>query len=177
MQPSYDDGHRFIFVLSCALCLSSADLAEAKRQNVSILSFLANYIDTPLIAYVGPFVATIAIAKSFLGHYLGASEGLHGLMAMQLQNRLQSKHLYYVIDVFMIITCWVVATLNPSILSIIEILVGPIIASILFLMPMYAISRVPAMQAYRNTRISNYFVMIMGVIAISAILYGIICQW
>uniref|UniRef100_A0A1I7YR24 Aa_trans domain-containing protein n=1 Tax=Steinernema glaseri TaxID=37863 RepID=A0A1I7YR24_9BILA len=47
---------------------------------------------------------------------------------------------------FMLVICWVVATLNPSILSMIESFGGPVIAAILFLMPMYAIRRVPAMR-------------------------------
>lgn len=41
---------------------------------------------------------------------------------------------------------------------------------ILFLMPMYAIQKVPAMRKYSG-HISNVFVVIMGLIAISAIFY------
>ncbi|MNN98635.1 Serine transporter [compost metagenome] len=62
------------------------------------------------------------------------------------------------------------AVITPSILGMIESLGGPIIATILFLMPMYAIKRVPAMAKYQG-HISNLFVTIMGLIAISAILY------
>ncbi len=46
----------------------------------------------------------------------------------------------------MLVTTWIVATLNPSILGMIETLGGPIIAMLLFLMPMYAIRKVPAMK-------------------------------
>ncbi len=54
----------------------------------------------------------------------------------------------------------------------IETLGGPIIAMILFLMPMYAIQKVPAMRKYSG-HISNVFVVIMGLIAISAIFYSV----
>ncbi len=64
-----------LFVFSCVFSLSPQDLAMAKQQNISILSYLANHFHTPFIAYIAPFVAFIAIAKSFLGHYLGANEG------------------------------------------------------------------------------------------------------
>ncbi len=37
------------FVFSCALSLSPADMAEAKAQNITILSYLANHFDNPLI--------------------------------------------------------------------------------------------------------------------------------
>ncbi len=62
---------------------------------------------------------------------------------------------------FMLLTTWAVATLNPSILGMIETLGGPVIAMILFLMPMYAIQKVPAMRKYSG-HISNVFVVIMG---------------
>jgi len=48
----------------------------------------------------------------------------------------------------MIVTCWAVATFNPNILKMIETLGGPIIALILFIMPMYALLKVPAMKKY-----------------------------
>ena len=43
---------------------------------------------------------------------------------------------------------------------------------ILFLMPMYAIQKVPAMRKYSG-HISNVFVVVMGLIAISAIFYSL----
>ena len=73
---------------------------------------------------------------------------------------------------FMLLTTWAVATWNPSILGMIETLGGPIIAMILFLMPMYAIAKVPAMRKYSG-KISNIFVVIMGLIAISAIFFSL----
>ncbi|KTD29808.1 MULTISPECIES: serine/threonine transporter [Legionella] len=164
------------FVFSCVLSLSPQDLALAKKQNISILSYLANHFHTPTIAYIAPIIAFIAIAKSFLGHYLGASEGLHGLIVKSLRSRgktIGNFKLYSLIEGFMIISCWAVATINPNILTMIETLGGPIIALILFLMPMYAILKVPAMKKYRSPFI-NVFLTIIGVIAISAILYGLV---
>ncbi len=167
-------GTVMFFVFSCVFSLSPHDLALAKQQNISILSYLANHFDTPMIRYITPFVAFIAISKSFLGHYIGASEGLHGLLDKSLQGRnrsIKSTTLKHGIELFMIITCWGVATINPSILGMIESLGGPAIAIILFLMPMYAIAKVPSLQKYRNL-ISDAFITIIGLIAISAILYG-----
>ncbi|VEI46214.1 serine transporter [Actinobacillus equuli] len=46
------------------------------------------------------------------------------------------------------------ATINPSILGFIESLGGPIIAMILFIMPVYAIYTVPALAKYKGS-ISN----------------------
>lgn len=163
------------FVFSCVLSLSSQDLLQAKQQNISILSYLANHFQTPFIAYIAPVVAFIAISKSFFGHYLGAKEGLHGLIVKSLRSRNKSigdHKIHRAIELFMIVTCIIVATLNPSILGMIEVLGGPVIAMILFLMPMYAIATVPAMKKYRYA-FSNVFITMIGLIAISAILYGL----
>ncbi|RUR18563.1 HAAAP family serine/threonine permease [Legionella sp. km535] len=164
------------FVFSCVFSLSPQDLMQAKQQNISILSYLANHFNTPIIAYIAPVIAFIAISKSFLGHYLGAKEGMSSIVVKTLKSSgktISKSALQRVIEVFMILTCWIVATINPNILKMIETLGGPVIAVLLFIMPMYAIARVPAMKKYSN-QISNVFITIMGFISISAIIYGLI---
>ena len=160
------------FVFSCVLTLSPAQLAEAKAQNLSILSYLANHFSNPTIAFAAPLIAFVAIAKSFLGHYIGASEGLKGLV-LKTGKRPAAKTLDRMTAAFMLIVCWAVATLNPSILGMIETMGGPVIAAILFLMPMYAIRRVPAMRQYSG-KISNVFVTAVGLVAISSLVYSLI---
>ncbi|KAA0946985.1 MULTISPECIES: serine/threonine transporter [unclassified Pseudomonas] len=162
------------FCFSCVLALSPADLAAAKAQNISILSYLANHFQTPLIAYAAPLIALVAITKSFLGHYIGASEGFQGLIVKSLRSRnktLSARWLERCTALFMILTCWAVATFNPSILGMIETLGGPIIACLLFLMPMYAIRRVPSLRQYSG-QVSNVFVVVIGLIALSAIVFS-----
>ncbi|MBK5397562.1 HAAAP family serine/threonine permease [Pseudomonas sp. TH39(2020)] len=162
------------FCFSCVLALSPADLAAAKAQNISILSYLANHFQTPVIAYAAPLIALVAITKSFLGHYIGASEGFQGLIVKSLRGRgrvMSASWLNRVTALFMILSCWAVATFNPSILGMIETLGGPIIACLLFLMTMYAIRRVPALRQYSG-QASNVFVVVIGLIALSAIIYS-----
>ncbi|MCL9684030.1 serine/threonine transporter [Legionella maioricensis] len=164
------------FVFSCVFSLSPQDLMQAKRQNISILSYLANHFNTPVIAYIAPVIAFIAISKSFLGHYLGAKEGLSGIIVKSLKSSgktISTSTLQRIIEVFMVLTCWIIATINPNILKMIETLGGPVIAILLFIMPMYAIARVPAMKKYSN-QLSNVFITVMGIISISAIVYGLI---
>lgn len=163
------------FVFSCVFSLSPADLAAAKAQNISILSYLANHFRNPVIEWVAPLIAIVAISKSFLGHYLGAKEGFNGLVIKQLRQNgksIETAKLDRFTAVFMIITTWAVATFNPSILGMIETLGGPVIAMLLFLMPMYAIAKVPSMKKYSGAA-SNIFVVLIGLIAISAIFYDL----
>ena len=163
------------FVFSCVLSLSPADLAAAKAQNISILSYLANHFDVPVIAWLCPLIAIVAITKSFLGHYLGAREGFSGLVNKMLHSRgktIAPAKLNRITALFMLLSTWLVASWNPGILDMIETLGGPVIAVILFLMPMYAIHKVPAMRKYSG-HISNLFVVLIGLVAISAIFYSL----
>ncbi|MDH1593092.1 serine/threonine transporter [Pseudomonas sp. zfem004] len=164
------------FCFSCVLALSPENLAEAKAQNISILSYLANHFQTPVIAFVAPLIALVAITKSFLGHYIGASEGFQGMIVKSLRGRGKTwpaKRLERATALFMVVTCWAVATLNPSILGLIEGLGGPVIACLLFLMPMYAVHKVPALRQYSG-KLSNVFVVLIGLITLSAILYSFV---
>jgi serine transporter len=165
----------FFFVFSCVLSLSPEELAQAKSQNISILSYLANHFSSPFITYVAPLIAFIAISKSYLGHYIGANEGLHGIVVKELRHHkipFSDKILYLCVDIFLLVSCWIVATLNPNILGMIETLSGPIIAAILFLLPMYAMRKIANMKIYRALG-RDLFITIIGFIAISAMLYGL----
>lgn len=162
------------FVFSCVFSLSPEDLLLAKKQNISILSYLANHFQSPLIAWFAPLIAMTAIAKSFLGHYLGAKEGLHHLISRSFKSykfETSDSAILFMIEIFVMITCSITAIINPNILNIIEILGGPIIAFILFLMPVYAVCKVPVLKKYQNLP-RDLFIVLSGLIGISAVLYG-----
>ncbi|RDT54206.1 hypothetical protein DXF97_44110, partial [Klebsiella pneumoniae] len=65
------------------------------------------------------------------GHYLGAREGFNGMVIKSLRGKgktIEINRLNKITALFMLVTTWAVATLNPSILGMIETLGGPIIA-------------------------------------------------
>ncbi|HDL2203274.1 TPA: HAAAP family serine/threonine permease, partial [Mannheimia haemolytica] len=161
------------FVFSCVLTLTPEELAQAKVQNISILSYLANKFDNPIISYFGPLVAFLAIGSSFFGHYLGAREGLEGLVNQMRKEPIEPSKFRKITAITFLIILWIVATINPSILGFIESLGGPIIAMILFIMPGYAVYKVPALARFKG-EFGHLFVLVMGCIAISAIVYGLL---
>ncbi len=158
-----------LFVFSCVLALSPEQLAEAKAQNVSVLSYLANATDNPFIATLGPLVAFVAITSSFLGHFLGARESLNGLITKNSSLPHRSADKVSVVVLF--ISIWIAAIMNPSILGMMEALSGPVIAMILFIMPMIAVYKVKSLRQYRGN-LSTYFVLMTGVVAVSALLFS-----
>ncbi|PAF51481.1 serine/threonine protein kinase [Helicobacter sp. 13S00401-1] len=161
------------FTFSCALCLTPHDFVLAKEQNISILSYVANKFNAPILEILAPIVAFVAMSKSFLGHYLGAREGFNGIVRKASGKNFSDKSLNIVAVVIMFLIAWYVAYKNPNILNIIEGIGGLVLVAILFLMPIYAIWRYKALKAYRNIWIS-IFVVVFGVVAISAAIYGLI---
>ncbi|WP_148629802.1 amino acid permease [Bacillus sp. E214] len=158
------------FVWSSVLSLTPSDLAMAKQQNLSILSYLANELGSPIIAIAAPIIAFVAITKSFLGHYVGAYEVMRDMIVASGKARgksIKEKTIKTAILVFVVLTCWFVAYTNPSILGLIDTLSGPLVAAILCVLPMYAIRKVPVLAKYRG-KLSNVFVIVVGVLTILA---------
>lgn len=158
------------FVWSSVLSLTPNDLIMAKEQNLSILSYLANRLNSPLITIAAPIIAFMAITKSFLGHYIGAYEVMRDVIIKFSKTRgknVEEKTVKTMILGFVVLSCWYVAYANPSILGIIDSLSGPLVAAILCLLPMYAIRKVPVLAKYRG-KISNVFVIVIGLLTVLA---------
>lgn len=161
-----------LFVWSCSLALGPQGLLEAREANLPVLSHLANVRSEPFISYFGPIIAILAIGTSFFGHYLGAAEGAAGIVR-SVAPTANKRKVNLGVAAFIFLTTWLAAILNPSILGLIESLGGPVIAAILYIMPMYAIHKVPALEKYRG-KASNIFVVVAGLVAISGILFSLV---
>ncbi|MGI2880311.1 aromatic amino acid transport family protein [Vibrio furnissii] len=163
-------GFVMFFVFSVVLSLSPEELAMAQAQNISVLSYLANIHASPLISYLGPIVAFAAITSSYFGHFLGAHEGLVGLV--KSRSAMPVNKIEKVSLAFIVVTTWIVAIVNPSILGMIETMGAPMIAAILFLLPVFAMQKVPAMAKYKTSTPVQIFTVICGLAAISSVIYG-----
>ncbi|MBF9000602.1 aromatic amino acid transport family protein [Vibrio nitrifigilis] len=158
------------FVFSVVLSLSPAQLALAKEQNISVLSYLANIHQSPMISYLGPIVAFAAITSSYFGHFMGAHEGLVGLV--KSRSSMPVKRIEKGSLIFIVVTTWIVAIINPSILGMIESMGAPMIAAILFLLPVFAMRKVAAMKPLRTSALVQIFTVICGVAAITSVIYA-----
>ncbi|MDN2665229.1 septum formation protein [Vibrio sp. 14N.309.X.WAT.E.F5] len=163
-------GFVMFFVFSVVLSLSPEQLATAQAQNISVLSYLANVHGSPLISYMGPLVAFAAITSSYFGHFLGAHEGLVGLIKSRSGSSISTIEKASL--AFIVVTTWIVAVVNPSILGMIETMGAPMIAAILFLMPVFAMQKVPAMAKYKTSAPVQIFTALCGLAAISSVIYG-----
>ncbi|MFM5255151.1 amino acid permease [Aeromonas hydrophila] len=168
-------GSVLFFVVSCVMSLSQAEMAQARIDNISVLSALANKFSNPLIAYVGPLIAILAMSKSFLGTSMGVSEGTVSMVngaCRGLGLSLREATIARVSSVILFVVTGIITYLNPNVLEIIEKVSGPLIAVILFLLPACSIYRLPALKRYRGA--STLFVLVIGLLAISALIYDLL---
>lgn len=170
------------FVFSCALTLTPHDLAEAKVQNIPVLSYIANKFGTSdsglgaiLIIYGGPIISFLAIASSFFGHYFGAREGAYGIVRKACKScgveNPNMKLIAIICTTVMYVIMLLTAYYNPSVLDFIEKLGGPIIAAILFIMPMIALYTVSKLKKFQNKAL-DAFVLITGLATIFTVVYS-----
>lgn len=166
-----------LFVFSCIMCLDADDFEAARAANIPVLSYFANKFENPIISYAGPAVAFLAILTSFFGHYYGAREGLNGIIRKTTKKdgvqTLSNNTINTITTIFLYSTIVIVGYLNPSILGFIEDLGGPIIAAILFLMPIIAFYKVPALAKFRN-KATDIFVFVMGSLTILSVIVKMI---
>ncbi|GAA0337344.1 threonine/serine transporter TdcC [Morganella psychrotolerans] len=174
------------FAFSCLFALSPANMAEAKDMNVPVLTYLAYHFNNvggengtlaTILVWAAPIIALVAIFKSFFGHYLGTLEGMNGLLLKFAYKGDKSKvsigKLNLISMVFIMGSTWFIAYLNPNILDLIEAMGAPIIASLLCLLPMYSVARVPALKKYKG-QISNIFVTVIGLLTIGNIVFKLV---
>ncbi|MEI6033668.1 MAG: aromatic amino acid transport family protein [Verrucomicrobiae bacterium] len=156
------------FVFSCLMTFTRDQLVDAKVSNATILTYMATAFQSPVLHNVAPIIATIAITKSFLGHFMGTKEGLLGILRRApFVAGCSAKAMGRVAFLVIGACVWAAAVFNPSVLDLIDDLSGPILAVILFLMPAYAVRAVPAMRKYAGP--STYFVAVIGLLALGAI--------
>ena len=117
------------FAFSCLFTLSPQNMADAKAQNIPVLSYLANHFASmsgskstfaTVLEYGASIIALVAIFKSFFGHYLGTLEGLNGLILKfgykGDKKKVSVGKLNTISMVFIMGSTWVVAYANPNIL-------------------------------------------------------------
>ena len=163
------------FVWSCALAVGGDGLAQAREENIPVMSYIANTTGVPVMALLSPIVAILAIVSSYFGHALGAAEGARFIVKKAIPgitSKFSASQLSAGVNFFIFLTAWAAAVANPSILALIESIGGPFIAMILYIMPMYAMYKVPALARFRN-RWTAIFVVATGIATISAAIVGL----
>ena len=157
------------FVFSVCLALAPERLQDALHKNISAMAVIAGLDNLKYIPLMASFIAIAAIVSSFFGHLAGSREGLNGLIIKWLRRHEKDrepnvKMIDRLTIAFHVATMWMVAVFNVGIVDVISAFTAPFIAIILYLMPVYAIHRVPKLAPFRTPM--NIFVFFMGLITV-----------
>lgn len=163
------------FVLSCLFCLNPVQVHEAVQHNLSVMTIISRYTTSHFVHYLGPVTTIVAIISSLFGHFMGAREGLNGCLIKLLRWRKQEKVLNLrLIDTFsvcsIVLLCWLAAMENWRVISIIGAVVAPILALLLYVLPVWIIHRAPSLSLYR--RRVNIWVAVVGFLVVVGFVLG-----
>ena len=161
------------FVFSVCLALAPERLQDALHKNISAMAVIAGIEGLRYIPLMASFIAIAAIVSSFFGHLAGSREGLNGLITKWLRRHEKDRELNLkAIDrltiAFHVVSMWLVALFDVTIVEVISAFTAPFIAMILYLMPMVAIHRVPALARFKTP--VNVFVFLTGLITVGGYL-------
>jgi serine transporter len=158
------------------MTLEPNHMAIAKAENTNVLIYLGRLFNDPVLKIFAPLVAVISMTGACLSSFFGAKESVIGLIEQKLhQHKLQSNKLNYIAIALILIPCYILCILDTSILNLMSLLVGPVVALLLFIFPIYAVYTIPNLKKYHVTtfdKLKNYYVLLIGIIAFSAILYS-----
>ena len=161
-----------MFVFSCTLSLTAEEMAMARTQNLPVLSVFANNSGNPFFSLLAPLIAFLAIASSWFGCYLGTMEGLQSFCTRQWMTRCPGKPVDIRLikrfsTLVMIVTGTLVGYANWSIINMVDMVVVPVLATILYLMPVYAFYRVNSLKCFQKPWVDAFTVGV-GVVSITA---------
>ena len=162
------------FVFSCVMAMTPEQLLYAREANLPTLSVLANRPGNRFFSTLAPIIAFVAILTSFFGFFLGTVEVLNGLLARQFKyfkpgTLLSVGRTHRISLMILAFTCWTAGVGNWSVLAILEIIVAPMMAVLLFFLPVIAVYKVPRLQQYKSFS-ADVFVLCMGTLVMTGFL-------
>ncbi|MEE4255485.1 MAG: aromatic amino acid transport family protein [Bacteroidales bacterium] len=165
------------FVLSCILSLSPEQLEKALKENLSVLTVLAEKSVGSPLEYAGPVISQLALITSFVGTFLGARESARELMKAMREYSLKSKRGLFRFLAFddllllsFLLVLWVVTILHLPILDILGELVAPPIAFFLCILPIWITFRVKRLKKYRSAAL--VFTLFIGCLMLFSYVLG-----
>lgn len=162
------------FVLSCVLSMPHEVFVNARAQNLNVLSVMEGNGGAGLLFLIAPFIAMVAMTKSFLGVCLPVAETFSTLIgdAVGLKDEAGRKRAKALAFAILFAVSFAVAYWNPDVMALIETVCGPLIAIFVFAIPSYLIYTRKELHTLRGGMAIT--VIIGGLLTVSALLYSML---
>ena len=175
-----------LFVLSCLLSLSTDAFKGAAKTNLNCLALLsAKKGISPIVAEIGPIIGLAALVTSFMGVFFAVQESATQLMrrflalftqpdkvdcaASQRDERIKISVL-----LILFVSLWILSLFNPSIMDLFGMVLSPLVAIFLFILPSVVLIRTHGFAVLRKPSIS--FVLLTGILILFSFKLGIILK-
>ena len=171
------------FVFSCLLALAPEEFARAEAENLNCLAILSSKEEIPkTLALIAPLIGLAALLTSFVGVFLAVRESAHQIVSQGLSRI--ARHSAWAtqfmesrkgIDSFVLFSLfsslWVLTLANPSVMELFGLLITPLVAIFLFILPVAILVKTTGFKVLKNP--SHIFVLLTGIIVLFSYKVGL----
>jgi len=157
------------FVFSCLLSLSPQAFAEAAKSNLNCLALLSDREGiNPAIAALGPLLGLAALVTSFIGVFFAVREAALQLVdrGLALMGRSDTtartqpnrrRRLDILVQLVLFGSLWLLTLVNLSIIDLFGLVISPLVAIFIFIMPTVVLMRTHGLGVLRKPSVSLVF--------------------
>ena len=171
------------FVFSCLLALAPEEFARAEAENLNCLAILSAKDGIPkTLALIAPLIGLAALLTSFVGVFLAVRESAHQIVG-QVLSRIACHSAWAAqfmesrkgIDSFVLFSLfsslWILTLANPSVMELFGLLITPLVAIFLFILPVAILVKINGFTVLKNP--SHVFVLLTGVVVLFSYKLGL----
>ncbi|MCB2215440.1 aromatic amino acid transport family protein [Desulfofustis glycolicus] len=173
------------FVFSCLLSLSPQAFADAAKHNLNCLALLGDRAGiNPVVAEVGPVLGLGALITSFIGVFFAVRESalqlvqrglsLAGSTTVDRSSAVQSRRQSTTVQLVLFASLWLLSLVNPSVMSLFGLVISPLVAIFIFIMPVVVLARTHGLRML--LRPSSILVLMTGLLVLFSFELGTVIK-
>ncbi len=167
------------FIFSSLLSVNNHIIAQAAKQNLSVMDILSEHFKNGIWHYIVPIIPITAILSSFLGAFLGTletfNEGTKWLIAKIEPSKaavISEKSVNIISSITVFLILWMISISNIEIMSILGFLSAPAIAAFIFVVPfLYNVYTQKSFDLKRD--FSLFVLLLIGIVVIFGYAMGL----
>ncbi len=164
------------FVFSCILSLDPQEFEQAAEENLNCLTILS-YKESisNSMADLSALVGLCALITSFVGVFFAVRDASHRLANHALTHLAQNhplaarllmhqKQVHAGLLILLFFSLWILTLVNPSIMNLFGLLISPLVAFFLFILPVAILIKTSGFKILKNPSI--LFVLLVGILTL-----------
>ena len=166
-----------LFVFSCILSLDPSEFERAAAENLNCLSLLSTKPSIPdSMAHLSSLVGLCALVTSFAGVFFAVRDAAQRLALRALERLSPSpspsrRRLVHAATMALLFaSLWAMTLANPSVMDLFGLLISPLVALFLFILPVAVLVKTNGPRALKNPALP--FVFLVGILLLFSFKLG-----